>query len=527
MESTAAAATYTDMEATCLRHTEIPHTSRLFADFLYHHDRVERFYAAGEPAADYPVERRAALVRALREQNGDHPALEVLARPGAVAVVTGQQVGLFSGPCYTIYKALTAVKAAERLCRQGRPAVPVFWLATEDHDFAEVNHTWVFDQDGRPLPLSVDGRAGNESPVGTLPIGRWPMDDLRQAFRNLPCGDEVSALVAESYRGGRTLGESFQALLERLLRPYGLLFIDPLRPAVRDIAAPLLGHAVRAADQLTAKLLARNQELAAAGYHAQVHFEPNNSLFFLLEGDRRIALRRQNGSYFTRDRRYSPAEIADRAELLSPNALLRPVVQDYILPTATYIGGPAELAYLAQSQVIYADLLGHMPRPVPRNGFTLLDQRCRKLLARYRLRIQDLFHGEEPLRDRIAREIMPPDLMQEFANARTGVARITERLDTALRSFDPSLASSLEKSRAKILYQIAKQEAKASHEALRRNDRAAADAAFLGNSIFPHKHLQERFYSLLPFLARHGLDLIPRLYEAVRLDCPDHMLLAA
>src|ERR1700761_9639024 len=148
------------MEPACIRHTDLPGTSRLFADFTYHFDRVARFYRHNphDPAAldaaaaqiDYPDERRAAMVAALRAQNGDSESLRRLAEPGTVAIVTGQQVGLFSGPAYTIFKALTAVKLAEHLNHQGVPAVPVFWLATEDHDLAEVDHAWVFNEQSTP-----------------------------------------------------------------------------------------------------------------------------------------------------------------------------------------------------------------------------------------------------------------------------------------------------------------------------------------------------------------------------------------
>src|SRR6266851_10034778 len=166
------------METACLRHTGIPHTSRLFSDFQYHFDRVSRFYAHNPFDASsysdvarglaFPSDRRAQLVAALRAKNGNAPALDVLARPETVAVVTGQQVGLFSGPAYTIYKALTAARLARELTARGIPAVPVFWLATEDHDFAEVNHAWVFDREHRPVKLAVDGATASNQPVGEV-----------------------------------------------------------------------------------------------------------------------------------------------------------------------------------------------------------------------------------------------------------------------------------------------------------------------------------------------------------------------
>ena len=397
------------MEPACLRHTDLPHTSRLFSDFLYQYHRVERFYTA-PPSTGYPEDRRPALIDTLRQQNGDNAALERLAQPGSITVVTGQQVGLFSGPAYTIYKALTAARHAQDLTERGRPAVPIFWLATEDHDFAEVNHSWIFDDANQPVQLKLDDVSSDSQPVGNIRIDRWPTADVREQLREFPFGDEVAALVDESYAPGATMGEAFGNLLRRLLEPYGFLFIDPMHPATRRLAAPMLAKAVAMGPELNDLLLQRNRELEAAGYHAQVHVDARTSLFFVLDGGKRLPLRETH---------LSPEELASRAHELSPNALLRPVVQDYMLPTAAYVGGPAELAYFAQSQVLYERLLGHMPRLISRSGFTLLDGRSAKLMERYKLSVQDFFHGEEFLRERIAARLIPPKLQEQFDEVTT------------------------------------------------------------------------------------------------------------
>ena len=523
------------MEPACIRHTEIPHTSRLFSDFQYHFDRVARFYrhAPGDWSAYskaarqivYPDSRRADLVAALRARNGDSPSLDRLAKPGTVAVVTGQQVGLFSGPVYTIYKALTAARLAAHLTDQGIPAVPIFWLATEDHDFAEVNHSLVFDADHRPLTLSVNGIDAPEHPVGAIPISDPPVDKLRQALSGFPYGDEVTRIVAESYPPGATFGAAFQALLQRLLAKLGLLFIDPLDEAIRRMAAPVLRRALSDGDRLKQQLLDRNHELETLGYHAQVHVEEKTSLAFLLEGDRRITLRRQNGDYVSKDGRYSVKQLIAQAERLSPNALLRPVVQDYVLPTVAYVGGPAELAYMAQSEVLYEDLLGRMPVMLARSGFTLLDARTAKLMERYFLKITDFFHGDDSVRERIAQQLVPAELLHEFEETQATLASSLDRMRADLVSFDATLARAADKVRSKMLYQLSKIERKTARETLKRSDRATEDAAYMCGLIFPEKHLQERFYSILPFVAKHGLDLIDTLYEHVSLDCPDHKVL--
>lgn len=523
------------MECTCIRYTELPHTTRLFADLVYHPDRVRAFYpyppydwtsyAAAAEKIELAPERRAKLVSALRANNGNHSLLDLLAQPGTVAVVTGQQVGLFSGPAYTIYKALTAVKLASQLTALGIPAVPVFWLATEDHDFAEVNHSWIFDPLHRAVKLEIDGSRSSNQPVGEVKLSASPINALRECLRDFPYGEDATALVEQTYTPGQTLGQAFGDLLRRILTHYSVLQIDPMSPKIRELAAPAIRSAVASAPELTRVVLDRNRELVEAGYHAQVHVEDHTSFVFLLENGRRVPLRRHERDYLSQGRRFSTDELMDRAEQLSPNALLRPVIQDSILPTVAYVGGPAELAYLAQAEVIYRIILGRTPVAVHRAGFTVLDEHSRRLMMRYRLRIEELFHGEEVLRERIAAALTPPELSGLLEQARGTTRQAIDRLASSLVSFDPTLENALQKSRRKIEYQLSKIEAKVRREVLHRDARAQRDASFLHGLVYPEKHLQERFYSILPFLAKYGLDVIDRLYENVHLDCPDHQLL--
>src|ERR1035438_75661 len=399
------------MHCTCVRQSDLPNTTRLFADVLYHPDKTAAFYQhpvrnleAFQAAArqiEFSAERRAALIDALRVQNPQSAALERLAEPGTLAVVTGQQVGLFSGPCYTIYKALHAVKLASWLSANGLPAVPVFWLATEDHDFAEVNHSWVFGADYQPRKLEMR-RAPVEQPAGDVALVAPPVRELRAAMHGLPFGEEVADLVEETYRAGNTMGKAFSELVRRLLAQFDMLYVDPMLPAFRGLAAPAMRSAVAAAEDLSAGVLARNRALAEAGYHAQVHVEDHTSFVFLLENGKRFALRRTGDEYVHNSRRFTRQELMDRAAWLSPNAILRPVIQDSMLPTVAYVGGPAEIAYLAQSEALYRLLLGRMPVAVPRAGFTILDSRSAKLMERNHLSLGDFFHGETFLKERIA-----------------------------------------------------------------------------------------------------------------------------
>jgi bacillithiol biosynthesis cysteine-adding enzyme BshC len=512
------------MECFCVRQTDVPGTSKLFADLIYHFDRVADLYPfppndlqslIAASRFDFPAERRAELVKAITPLNEGNPSLGRLAKPGTVAIVTGQQVGLFSGPAYTVYKALTAIKAARALTQAGVEAVPVFWLATEDHDFAEIDHTWVFGADHRPVEIRLAGErpAGGSRPVGPIAPGDFPIEELRRGLAGLPFADETVDLVERAYSCGATMGVAFGHMIAELMKPYGMLLVDPLAPGLIAMRTPLMKEAVQRTDELTEALKGRSKELESRGYHAQVLVDQQSSLVFLLEGGERIALRH---------RKLSARELADRAQDLSPNALLRPVVQDYMIPTAAYIGGPAELAYLAQSQVLYRALLDRQPAAFPRAFFTLLDERSRKRMTRYQLGPTDLFASETAVRERIASRLVPAQLRARLDQTRSAFTSSLDALSADLKQFDVSLASALDTSRRKIEHQVSRIERKTAAQILMRDAQAGRDAQSLSGLIFPEKHLQERLYSIVPFLAKYGPSLIGEIESAVRIDCPDH-----
>ncbi len=522
------------MEPSCVRQDLIPGTSKLFADFLYNFPSVKDLYdhnfadpesfAAAAKQLKYPASRRAQMVEALREQNGSSPELDELARPDAVAVVTGQQVGLLTGPSYTVFKALTAVKVARELKANGIPAVPVFWLASEDHDLAEVDHVWLFGGNAAPGKIGVSSPVANGGPVGEVETGELPLPEIRAALGDLPFAEEVLECVKRAYTPGATFTTGFKTLLRDILKDFGLLFLDPLAPAIRAIARPFLAETAARVPELLEGLKARDRELAARGYHSQVHLDDASSLLFLLGEGNRSALRWREGKFAAKDRTYSADELQAEAHRLSPNALLRPVMQDFLLPTVAYIGGPAEIAYMAQSQVLYHKLLGCMPVIFPRNSFTLLDGRAEKLIARYRLSFQDLLDQQDKVKSKMAAQLVPQDLGAKFAALESTMSNTIASLKADLKRFDPTLEAAAGKSGAKMLYQLQRLSRKTARETLLRDERSARDANYLVDLTYPHRRLQERFYSIVPFLAKHGLDLPERLFAMTQLTCPDHMV---
>lgn len=522
------------MESSCVRQTLIPGTSKLFGDFLYQFDRIQDFFpwyfgnfddlVQSARAVNFPENRRSEIVRALRKQNPDSAALDQLEKPGTVAVVTGQQVGLLSGPSYTVFKALTAVRLAAHLSEQGTPAVPVFWLATEDHDLAEIDHAWLFDGSGAPVKISAEGGSVADSPVGNVEISRLDFGEIFNAIGGFPFASAVMERIEKHYRPGTTFGRAFHDLVRDILGGFDLIYLNPLEPEIRKLCAPFLGEVVRRVPELIAELQQRSSELEKRGYHAQVHLDKNASLLFSLEGGKRVALKYKDGRFTSKDHSFDAAELADQAETLSPNALLRPVMQDYLLPTVSYVGGPAEIAYMAQSQVLYQRLLGRMPVIYPRHSFTLLDARATKLLDRYGIHVPELLDSQDRVKAAIASKLVPHDLRSELAALRSSLTTSLGGVREKLLRFDPTLAAATNKSIAKISYQVDKLTAKTARETMRRDQRSITDSQYLSNLIYPQRHLQERFYSIVPFLAKHGLDLPQRIYQETTLSCPDHML---
>jgi bacillithiol biosynthesis cysteine-adding enzyme BshC len=522
------------MDPFCLRHDQLPGASRLFRDYLYDFGRLAGYYGQDPHDAeafaravprDYPAERRAAIVSALGVRNSGNPLLERLGREGTVAVVTGQQVGLFGGPLYSVYKALTAIRTADWLTERGVEAVPVFWLATEDHDFAEIDH-YPYVVPGRELAKArLEWVAPERRPVGWIEAGGYPRAEVEAAVSGLPFGDEAVELLRGAYADGTGLGEAFQRLMEGLLGAGRLLYVDPLEGAVRKVGAPVMGEVARRGVELGAAVRERSRELERAGYHAQVHIEAETSLFFRLEEGQRIALKARGGEYVAGSRKYSLDELAGEPERLSPNALVRSVMQDFMLPTVAYVGGPGELAYMAQSEVVYRSVLGRMPVMLPRASFTLVDGRCQKVMERHRMTLPEVCTYEAEMKERFARRLVPAELSGRVRGTCEQIQRELGEMREDLARFDPTLGASLDKSAAKIRHQLKKIQDKAAREALRRDRAAAEDAGYLHRNLYPRGHLQERYLGMLPFYARYGAGLVETLESHVNLACPDHIVL--
>jgi bacillithiol biosynthesis cysteine-adding enzyme BshC len=541
------------MERSGLPLSKLPQTTRLFADFLVNFSKVSEFYAyppnedgiaaAARKRCDAKTstDTRQSVAEILRQQNLKFGADKSVARnldrlrDDALAVVTGQQTALFGGPAYTVYKAVTAIHWADWLTGQGIAAVPVFWMATEDHDFEEVDHVawpslgripggtapdnWAADDvkrlDIRPLDAAKDGAVGN------IPLGGEIENivEIAATTMNGPRAAEIAAALRDAYRPDETVGGAFAMLMARLFAGRGLILLDPLDAGLHRMAVSILRGAVENADTLSAELIARGKMLDCAGYHSQVRITPQSTLLFRFVGGRREPIRRHGRDYaagkmtFTHDELLAAVE--KRPEDFSPNALLRPVVQDSLLPTAAYIGGPAEIAYFAQSSVIYRKLGVLMPAILPRAGFTLVDTRTARLLRKYKLRVEDLFAGSQRIRQRMEQDSLPKGLTRRFRIGEKSMARLLKALRSPLRRLDPTLLGALDTAQRKVLFQYAKLSVKAGRAEGFRNGVLERHERWLTDMLYPKKGLQERTLSALPFIAGQSGNLIDELLNVV------------
>lgn len=532
-----------ETQSGCLKQTQIPGATSLFTDFLYQFDRVSRFYRhppdvarVEEVAQDVrlPAEHRKALVAALRAQNangGDATAqhLDLLAGPETVVVATGQQVGLYGGPVFALYKALTAIELAKNLRGGGQPAVAVFWMATEDHDLAEIDHAWLLDAGGKSVRVQAATGHREGQPVGPIPIEDSGLQELRAHLGGLAYADEAIDLAEQSYPAGVSFRDGFRGLLNRLVHDDGLIFLDPMDPAIRRLAAPLFERALDEAGDLNRLLLERCTALEEAGYHTQVRVTAETSLLFRVDEDRRIAMKRTSNGYEeaggTRSVLELREELAAEPQRFSPNALLRPVTQDLLLPTAAYVAGPAEIAYLAQAGVLYERLLGRMPVVLPRASLTILDSKATRLFSKYGLAPLDCFQAESDLGNRIAGQLVPEGLDRQLAASEAQIEKALGDAHGSLAAFDPTLGQALDNTSKKMLYQFGKIRSKAAAESLRKDSRAEGDASYLTNLVYPGRSPQERKYSVLSFVARYGDGFVDSVRAAIQPACRDHQVL--
>jgi len=536
------------LNADCLSITAAPGLHRLFLDYCAGDAAARTFYGSLPP--EYGWQARPLvpahwpeLVRLLTEQNpspASAAALQTLNK-GAGAVVTGQQVGLFGGPLFTPFKAATALARSRQATAAGHPHAAIFWLASEDHDFAEIDHvTFPSGRQLSKLVYSADAEIDSARPVGRILLDERILPLIEQARELLGDSDTMDAL-AVAYLPGRTFAQAFAAFYSKVFAAQGLLVLDASGRDFHRLGAPVLRAAVERADELHAALLERNTALEAAGYHAQVAVGPQSSLLFL-EDDRtgaRLALKRIAPSAAEPAGLWQTAGAAGRRsfttadligileaepERISPSALLRPVFQDFLLSTSLIIGGPAEIAYFAQSAVLYERILGRITPAAPRFSATLIEPAIGELLRKHGLTLEQVFHagGAPTLAQLLAGRAMPAEGREKLAAAGSALDAELTPLVEWMGRFDEGLGRSAETAARKMRYQMNRLRTLAANFQLQREAALGRHAETICQALYPGGTLQERVHGAAYYLARYGFDLAGDLTALATNSCPGH-----
>lgn len=531
----------------------IPKTSRLFKDYLYDFERVGRFYEREGRDLASLVERakrvtaqpfaRDEVAAVLTDQNRAAGAgeatfanIERLRQSDAVVVITGQQAGLFTGPLYTIFKALTAIKLAAQLREAGVNAVPMFWIAAEDHDFEEVNHMRLVNREGHLTTITYTACSPKEGkPVGHVRLAEGIQENINELLAALPESEFVPRLAEElraAYQPGTNFGEAFGKLMMSWLGQFGVVLINPLDDRLKHLAGEIYTRAFARATDFAAQLVSESAALEAAGYHAQVFTSQEAVPLFMLDEGRRTAMvRRDDGRIHLKgsEKSFAADELLETVQrcpnCFSPNVTLRPIVQDFLLPTVAYIGGPAEIAYFAQLRPNY-ELLNRVPPVVlPRASFSLIEKRHAKTLSKYHLDFTDLFHGLEETRRKVIEESLDANTTALFDETEKLFEEQLEKLRASLVAVDPTLAEALKGGREKVFYQLHHLRTRFINNRTKRDETSVQQIERLFAILYPNKGLQEREINFSYFLARYGYELIDRLYEAVTPENRDHQLI--
>jgi bacillithiol biosynthesis cysteine-adding enzyme BshC len=531
----------------------LPRQSRLFLDYTSSHEPLAPFFTSTPWSTDWSrstptldVAHRNTLADLLLDQtrswfsgsglsNSSAIPDKTIAnierlRQGAGAVLTGQQVALFTGPLFTLLKAATVVRRA-----QDSGAVPVFWLASEDHDLAEADHVTLPARHAlHTLRLPHDD-APAANPVGRLPIGPGIAAVLDRAAE-LIGGTPEFDLLAACYTPDATYTSAFARFLAATFAHHGLIVIDASTRGFHALGAPVLRYAIEHADALETILHDRDKLLADRGYHSQVLVAPGSSLLFLIDEatGARLPLRRKNDAWSTSHdgikTQYSTPDllaILDAApQRLSPNALLRPVFQDHLFPTQAIIGGPAEIAYYAQNQVLYQAILGRTTPILPRLTATLIEPSLAKLLDQHQLSLEDIFttHPDE-LAHRLGARSLPIEGKRRLAAAGNALDDELDALLSWAESLSPSLGRAAQVSASKMRYQMNRLRRLAANEQLQRDASIRRHVDTLSFNLFPDRHPQERTIGGIAYLARYGTALLDALVEQATQDCPGHKAL--
>ncbi len=531
---------------------ELPKISSLVFDYFYEYDKVSEFFAGNfrDPTAyslqaekvrarDLPREQLAAILKELNLSYGCGAQtvgnIKKLFQDKACAVVTGQQVGLFSGPLYTIFKALTAIKLSESLSQNnpGGCFVPVFWLASDDHDFEEINHISLLNKENQIEDIQYQGYSPTlKKPVSKIVLSAEISNCIQQLndlTRDSEFKPEILSQLGTAYQSGRSFVAAFAQWMTRLFKSYGLIFIDAMHPDLKVLGKDVFYTEIAQNSPSTECALETSRKLTQKNYDPQIQLHEGILNLFLVE-DERHSIQFEDDEYFIKGRQqtFHKDELLQLLEThphkFSPNVLLRPLYQDTLLPTVAYVGGLSEVAYFAQMKEVYERFNLPMPIIYPRKSLTLIEKNVDKALKTYSLKVEDIWRNADAKINEIAKDQFPQSLDKAFQTTASHLDEDLKDIKQETLAFEPTLEKSVDLTIGKIHHQIGLLEKKILKASKKQNAILTQRITLTKNSLYPNQRLQESVFNITPFLIKYGFRLMERLYQAVDIKHHDHQL---
>jgi bacillithiol biosynthesis cysteine-adding enzyme BshC len=451
--------------------------------------------------------------------------------PRSVVVIGGQQAGLLGGPLYTVHKALTILSVAARLESElSQPIIPVFWIASEDSDLAEVDRASIIDRDGRLREFRLAGDEGAKLPVSQIRLGDEISGLLEELSAALPQSEflpEILANLRSAYNPGHTYPAAFGVWMAWLFSSKGLVLVDPSEPDLKRIALPLFEREVWEKSPVSRAMIEQTRLLERAGYAPQIELRDGMlTLFFQNPAREAIAVQDDIFELRASARRFTNGDLTallrESPERFSPNAALRPLFQDSLFPTLAMVVGPSELAYFAQLPLAYRAMGITMPILFPRASLTLIEPRHQRLMAKHRLSLLDVISRGERIIDDIVKREIPQGLLQSLGQRRTQVTELWEDLIQQIERLDPTLRRTAELAASASRKQFDFIEKKIIQAARRKDEVLRGQVERLASSLAPRRDLQERTLTVLPFLARYGTRTLDQTMTAIEPFAPEH-----
>jgi len=531
---------------------ELKGVSRLYSDYLYAYQNLAEFYNGDFrqlssfkaiqtqiQSQKYP---RQALAEILTEQNRSFGAcqktlanIEALKEKECCVVFTGQQIGLFGGPLYTIYKSLTAIKVAEYLSGQLKiKVIPIFWMAADDHDFAEINHTYFVDNQDKLVKLEYKSQKDwNGFPASQIVLDEkiiQILEILESSSQTGKFSKEVLNKLKEFYAPAQPYSLAFARWMSFLLSKHGLVLLDPSEARFKSLLSPIFTSELEKNGELQNLVEKTNSRLEKLNYHRQVHkLEGVTNLFY--HSPHRVHISRENGKF----RWEGASNSVDSSKLVkmvenspqdfSANVLLRPVLESFLFPNLAHVAGPSEVAYFAQIKALHDELKVVMPVIYPRQSLTLVEPEIKRILVKLGIPCLEIMQDVEQAYNRIIEKKIPGQAEELLNQTQAELKQKVEGMGKEILKIQPGLKTNLEFTIGKIDFEFNKFKDKF-FQAYKKQFKEIREELYTARDrLYPQQGLQERTFNITHFLNRHGFDFIDYLYQSLDLDSVDHQAL--